>query len=109
MLLLYVKLECDNKFVQCHTTNGKTRFKKSAVKERLLSLDENSKDQGTSNFDDWPPQMIYFKLNSGVNFDKLNYDPFCCNTSGNDSAMKLNRAKMEIQLCILKQQKVLLQ
>ena len=48
-LLHYVKQECDNKFVQCQTINGKIRFRKLTIKEGL-SLDENGKDPGTGNW-----------------------------------------------------------
>ena len=45
-LLRYVKKECDNDFVLCHSYNGKIRMKKSAQKTGL-SLDKNGNDQGT--------------------------------------------------------------
>ena len=85
-LLHYVKQECDNKFVQCHTISGKIRFKKSAVKEGL-SLDENCKDPGTGNWMTVTSPDDLFKLNIDVDFEKLNYDPFRYNISENDSVM----------------------
>ena len=41
----YVKKECNNKFVFCHTNNGNIRMKKSAKKEGLIGV--NEKDLGT--------------------------------------------------------------
>jgi len=35
-LLNYIKDECKNDFVLCHTINGKIRMKKSAVKANLM-------------------------------------------------------------------------
>ena len=47
-LLRYVKKECDNDFVLCHSYNGKIRMKKSAQKAGLL-VDKNGNDQGQVN------------------------------------------------------------
>ena len=44
-LMQYVKKECNNKFVLCHTINGNIRMKKSAKKEGLIVV--NEKDLGT--------------------------------------------------------------
>ena len=85
-LLHCVKQECDNKFVQCQTINGKIRFKKSAVKKGL-SLDENDKNPGTGNWMTVTSPDDLFKLNIDADFEKLNYDPFRYNISENDSVM----------------------
>ena len=47
-LLNYVKNECDDDFVLCHTRNGKIRMKRSAKKEKLIK--ENEKDYGIGNW-----------------------------------------------------------
>ena len=68
--LQYVKFECDNEFVRCHTINGKVRMKKSAGEAGKLV--GNLKYEG---FGDW----IYIngiddliKLNADIDFRKLN-------------------------------------
>lgn len=74
-LLRYCKQECEGKFVQCHTINGRIRFKKSAVKEGL-PLDDNRKDAGTGNWITITSPDELFKVGIDVNYDKLNYEPF---------------------------------
>ena len=76
-LLQYVKKECSNEFVLCHTTNGNIRMKKSARKAGTIS--ENEKDLG---FGSWlvasSPNDL-FKFNIDINFLKLNYKPLLFN------------------------------
>ena len=47
-LLNYVKNECDDDFVLCHTCNGKIRMKRSARKGKVIK--ENEKDFGIGNW-----------------------------------------------------------
>ena len=74
-LLNYVKNECDDNFVLCHTRNGKIRIKRSARKGKL---NENEKDLGIGNWlvistpDD-------FSHGIDVNLAKLNYKPLLIN------------------------------
>ena len=74
-LLRYVKKECDNDFVLCHSYNGKIRMKKSAQKAGL-PLDKNGNDQGTGKWLTITSVDDLFKINVDVDFEKLNYLPF---------------------------------
>ena len=74
-LLRYVKKECDDDFVLCHSFNGKIRMKKSAQKAGL-PLDKNGNDQGTGKWLTITSVDDLFKINADVDFEKLNYLPF---------------------------------
>ena len=76
-LLRYVKKECDNDFVLCHSYNGKIRMKKSTQKAGL-PLDKNGNDQGTGKWLTITSVDDLFKIN--VDFEKLNYLPFKYNS-----------------------------
>ena len=47
-LLNYVKNDCEEKFVLCHTYNGRIQMKKSALEQGVLT--DGSKDEGTGNW-----------------------------------------------------------
>ena len=78
-LLRYVKKECDNDFVLCHSYNGKIRMKKSAQKAGL-PLDKNGNDQGTGKWLTITSVDDLFKINVDVDFEKLNFLPFKYNS-----------------------------
>ena len=71
-LLRYVKKECDNDFMLCHSYNGKTQMKISAQKAGL-PLDKNGNDQGTGKWLTITSVDDLFKINVDVDFDKLSY------------------------------------
>ena len=73
-LLLYIKHHCEDKFVQCHTINGKIRFKKSAVMEGL-PLDDNGKDPVTGKRMTVTSPDELFKVGIDIDIDKFNYEP----------------------------------
>ena len=79
-LLNYVKNKCDDKFVLCHTLNGKIRMKKSAKKAGKLP-GENGKDDGTGKWLTITSPDDLFKHNVDVDFEELNYQPLLINTS----------------------------
>ena len=76
-LLQYVKKECNNKNLLCHTNNGNIRMKKSAKKEGLIGV--NEKDFGTSPWLVVSTPDDLFKHNVDINFSKLNYQPLLFN------------------------------
>ena len=78
-MLQYVKKECDNDLVLCHSCNGKIPMKKSAQKAGL-SLDKNGNDQGTGKWLIITSVDDVFKINVDVDFEKLNYLPFKYNS-----------------------------
>ena len=78
-LLKYVKNECEGRFVQCHTINGKIRMKKS-VKEDGVILKDGEVDKGTGNWIVVTSPEDMFKHHIDVNFEKLNYHPLLINT-----------------------------
>ena len=71
-LLRYVKEECEDNFVLCHTINGAIRMKKSANKNGF-PLDENGKDQGTGNWLYVKSPDDLFRYDENIDFSKLNY------------------------------------
>ena len=77
-LLQYVKKECNNKFVLCHTNNRNIRMKKSVKKESLIGV--NEKDLGTSPWLVVSTPDDLFKHNVDINFFKLNYQRLLFNT-----------------------------
>ena len=78
-LLKYVKNECEGRFVQCHTINGKIRMKKS-VKEDGVILKDGEVDKGTGNWIVVTSPEDMFKHHIDINFEKLNYHPLLINT-----------------------------
>ena len=77
-LLNYVKNKCDDRFVLCHTLNGKIRMKKSA-KKAGKPLGENGKDEGIGNWLTITSPDDLFKHNIDVDFEELNYQPLLIN------------------------------
>jgi len=77
-LLNYVKKECDNEFVMCHTYNGKVKMKKSAKKAGLINDDE--RDQGTGPWLTISSPDDFFKVGVDIDFNKLNYKPLLYNS-----------------------------
>ena len=77
-LLKYVKYECDDKFVLCHTINGNIKMKKSAKKAGLIT--GNEKDQGTGAWITVTSPDDLFRNDVDIDFDKLNYKPLLCNS-----------------------------
>ena len=76
-LLQYVKNECNNEFVLCHTNNGNIRMKKSAKKAGLI--DDNEKDFGTGSWLVVSSPDDLFQFDIDVKFSKLNYKPLLYN------------------------------
>ena len=72
-LLHYIKHHCEDKFVLCHTINGKIRFKKFTVKEGL-PLDDNGKDPGTGKWMTVTSDEL-FKVGIDIDITKFNYEP----------------------------------
>ena len=68
-ILQYVKKQCNNNFVLCHTYNGKIRMKKSAKKEGLIGEDE--KDEGSGPWLSISSPEDFFKLDIDIDFKKL--------------------------------------
>ena len=77
-LLNYAKNKSDDKFVLCHTLNGKIRIKKPAKKAGKL-LGENGKDEVTGNRQTITSPDDLFKHNVDVDFEELNYQPMLIN------------------------------
>ena len=77
-LLRYVKKECDNDFVLCHSYNSKIRMK--SAQKAGLPLDKNGNDQGTGKWLTIALVDDLFKINVDVDFEKLNYLPFKYNS-----------------------------
>ena len=73
-LLHFIKHECEDKFVQCHTIKGKIRFKKSAMKEGLPP-DENGRDPGVGNWIMVTSPDDFFRAGVKVDFTKINFEP----------------------------------
>ena len=79
-LLNYIKYECNDEFVLCHSYNGKIRMKKSSIKAGL-PLDKNGKDQGTGKWLTVSSIDDLFKYNVDIDFEKLNYLPLKYNNN----------------------------
>ena len=60
-----MKTKCGNKFVMCHTYNGKIRMKECGKKEGNSIIVASSED--------------LFKLNIDINFKLLDYQPLFIN------------------------------
>ena len=77
-MLRYVKEECEDNFVLCHTINGAIRMKNSAYKNGI-PLDENGKDQRTDNWLYVKSPVDLFRHDENIDFSKLNYKPLSRN------------------------------
>ena len=67
-LLHYVKNECGEKFVLCHTINGRIKIKKSAKYEGKIG--NNEKDEGIGDWITISTPDDLFKHNIDVDFQK---------------------------------------
>ena len=89
-LLNYVKNNCDNRFVMCHSHNGKIRMKKSARTAdnntnrngEDKGLRKKSEDEGKGN---WivvssPDDLLNLSIDN-IDFKALNYQPLFINRS----------------------------
>lgn len=77
-LLRYVKNECEDQFVLCHTINGKIRMKKSAVKNGQM-INSHEKDPGIGKWITINSPDDLFKIGIDINFDKLGFQPLLFN------------------------------
>ena len=89
-LLRYIKEECKDKFVMCHTYNGKIRAKKSA-KEMGKLPDNYEKDEGVGNWITFTSPEDFFKHDIDIKFDKLGYKPLLFNKYDSETGSEGNR------------------
>ena len=88
-LLNYVKNECDDNFVLCHTRNGKIRTKRSARKRKLK--EKNEKDFGIGNWLVISMVDDLFSHGIDVNLAKLDYKPLLINNENCELKMLKQR------------------
>ena len=90
-LLQYIKKECQNDFVLCHTFNGNIRMKRSAKKQGLIG--EGEKDQGTGVWLTVSSPDDLFNYDVDINFKTLNYKPLLCNCDSLNEGYSTNNAE----------------
>ena len=75
----YIKNNCNNRFVMCHSYNGKIRMKESA---KIGDASDNKKDKGRG---DWnaisSPDDLFILGFDEIHFKALNYQPLFINRS----------------------------
>ena len=84
-LFHYVKDECDDEFVMCHTLKGNIRMKKSGRKAGKL-IKEGLKDEGIGKWLYVTSPDDLFKHAIDVDFVKLNYQPLMFNNDSVDDS-----------------------
>ena len=81
-LLNYVKNECEEKFVLCHTFNGRIRMKRSA--KIYGDIGDDEKDEGIGEWIYITSPEDLFQLNIDVDLEKLDYKPLFVNVDRSD-------------------------
>ena len=83
-LLKYVRNDCNEDFVCCHTMNGRIRMKRSAVKAGI-ELKPGERDQGVGKWLYVSSPDDLFRHNIDIDFAKLNYQPLSFDLETDDN------------------------